>query len=368
MRKILYIISFVMLLGCKEQTKETSEVAHTHQVALSNELMLSESQIALANIKTQNAGAGVLEKGTTVNARLVSNEELTEMVSARVQGRLEKLFVKETGKPIRKGDPLYEIYSESLLTLQNDFLLAQAQYEEFKNARYEEYLKSARKKLILYGLTEQQVDALGKTKVVQTRVTFLSPATGIIEEISVAEGQYVEEGDVLYKLENTSKLWVEAELYPGESNGIQVGSQITIVVNGFENKSVQSKVLFVSPEYRANTQIMIIRASLDNESRQWKSGMQAQVLLKSTHTNSISVPVEAVIRDQQGAYVFIKTGENTFAPRSVITGIENFSSIEIKEGISGGEQLVVSGAYLLYSELILKNGNETLVHIQHQNK
>jgi Cu(I)/Ag(I) efflux system membrane fusion protein len=103
-------------------------------------------------------------------------------------------------------------------------------------------------------------------------------------------------------------------------------------------------------------------------SQQWKSGMQAQVFIKDTQANSIFVPTDAVIRDQQGAYVFIKTAENTFAPRSVKTGAESFASIEIKEGVSAGETLVVSGTYLLYSELILKNGSESLAHIHHDNK
>jgi membrane fusion protein, copper/silver efflux system len=368
MKSFIYIISLIALLGCNETNKTTAPEAHLHEAAKSNELMLSESQIRLANIITQKASAGNLEKQVSVNARLVTNEDRTELVSARIQGRIERLFEKESGKLIRKGDPLYELYSEQLLTLQNDFLLAQAQYDEFGSARYEDYLKLARKKLVLYGLTEKQVDDLAGIKIVQTRFMFLAPTSGIIKEISITEGQYVNEGDVLYQLEDTNQLWVEAELYPDENSGLQVGASVIIRVSGYENSPVESKVLFISPEYRANSQVITVRSSIPNTERKFNAGMQAQVFLKDIRSNVILLPLDAVIRDQYGAYVFIQTDAFTFAPRMVKTGAETMTNIEIKEGIAEGDTVVISGAYLLYSELILKNGNESLIHFNHEEK
>lgn len=363
MARIIMIISVFLFWSCKENPATTNDAHTDHQPAeQSMGIMLTESQVKLANINTQKITAASAERQVSVNARLVINEDLTEVISARMQGRLEKLYHKETGKPVRKGEPLYEIYSEQLLTLQNDFLLAMAQYDEFKNVRYEDYLKSARKKLILYGLTEKQVDELAKSKEAKSRITFLAPVSGMIKTINVTEGQYVSEGSALYQLENTSRLWVEAELYPGEGNRLKPGASFMVRIAGFENDPVQSTVKFVSPEYRANSQVLVVRGELENKNNQWQTGMQAQVFLKSDKNNTISVPVDAIIRDEHGAMVFIKSDEHTFVPRMIKTGLETFSSIEILDGVKEGEELVISGAYLIYSELILKNGNEILAH------
>lgn len=330
--------------------------------ASNNDLMLSESQIKLANITTQKVSIQPVGQTVVVNARLVENEALTEVISSRAEGRIEKLFVKETGRTIQKGEPLYELYSEALLTLQKEYLLAKQQFETLgaTEKRYESFLKAAERKLLLYGLAQKQISRLHETKDVQPRITFLSPASGIIAEINVAEGQYVSEGGSLLRIENISKLWVEAELYPTETSLVKIGEKIKVKINGFDDTPVEATVSFLSPEYKLGTQVTVMRAVLDNKSMRFKPGMQAQVFFTHSSRKALSIPINAVIRDGKGTHVYVQHGLHTFRPQMVKIGLEDINQVEISEGLSEGDTIAVTGAYLLYSEIILKKGTDPM--------
>ncbi|PZR40804.1 MAG: efflux RND transporter periplasmic adaptor subunit [Azospira oryzae] len=358
MRSIIStVITFALLISC--HPKKVTSVHDHGDVTISKAMtdsvvMLTDSQIRLANITTQKVMMSQIGNTVTLNARLVTNENESQVISSRVSGRIEKLFLKETGKSIRKGEPLYTLYSESLLTLQNEYLLAKEQYEVIgkKETRYRSYVESAKKKLRLYGLSEKQITQLAESKSVLPAITFLSPCDGTATEINVAEGQYVTEGSLLYRIEDVRELWIEAEVYPQEKALIKTGDVITARIGSDE---VQAKVIFMSPEYTINSQITLLRAAIANNELKWKSGMQALVFLTHSSHQAISVPTEGVIRNASGAQVFVLSDKNTFQSRKVKTGLENFSQIEITEGIKEGETIVTSGAYLLHSELILNH-------------
>jgi len=333
----------------------------------SNDLMLSESQVKLANITTQKVSVKSIGQTLIVNARLVEHEELTEVISSRAAGRIEKLFIKETGRMVSAGEPLYELYSETLLTLQKEYLLAKDQFETLGKTEphYESFFKASERKLRLYGLSKKQIEALAKTKTIQQRITFLAPVGGIVSEIKVNEGQYVEEGALFYRIENIKKLWLEAELYPKESALVKIGDMIDVRVNGFESEPITANVTFLSPEYRASSQITIMRAEVDNPQTKLKPGMQAQVYISRSTRKVLTVPVDAVIRDQYGSHLYLQSGRNTFKPVMVKTGAEDFNRIEITDGLKEGDTVAVSGAYLLYSEMILKKGTDPMAGHNH---
>src|SRR5258708_722022 len=196
-------------------------------------IMLNESQVKLANITTTLTRFENMGENTILTGKLLVNEEQTEVISSRVQGRIEKLFFKEVGQRIARGQGLYEIYSEPLLTLQREYLLALRQFEELKEQRYESFLKASEKKLILFGMTKDQVTQLAQRKKTDSRITFLSPVSGIIARIDATEGQYVSEGSALYRIEKLDKIFMEAELYPGESSLVKIADVVRVQVNGF---------------------------------------------------------------------------------------------------------------------------------------
>jgi membrane fusion protein, copper/silver efflux system len=306
-----------------------------------------------------------MRENTILSGRVKTNEELTTVVNSRVQGRIEKLYFKELGQSVMKGQALYEIYSESLLTLQQEYLLTKRQFEELKTERYESLQRASEKKLISLGMTHEQIARLADQKTASPRITFLAPAAGIIGRIEVTEGQFVSEGAPLYRIEKLDPVWIEADLYPGETSLVKIGDQVRVQINGFESETLLGLVTFLSPEYKPGSQITTLRAVIANPKKEFLPGMQASIILFHSEKRAIALPVDALIRDIKGDYVWMLKADGSFIPRPVKTGLENFEKIEITSGIKENEVVVITGAYLLYSELILKKGGDPEAGYQH---
>jgi len=324
-------------------------------------IQLNNSQKKLANVSTASVHKKEMEMKTILNGKIAVDEEQTEIISSRVEGRMERLFFKEAGQQVAKGEPAYEIYSEQLLTLQQEFLMTQRQVEELTGERYEAFLQSSIKKLLLFGMSRNQIDLLSREKKPNSRISFLAPASGIIDNIAVREGQYVSEGSALYRLQNIDKVWVEAELYSSEGSIAKMGDRVNVRVNGFENSEVQGKIIFFSPALRQGNQILTLRVQIDNPERKFIPGMQANVILFRSAKNKIVLPLDAVVRDSYGNRVWVQAGDGSFKMRMVTIGEETADEIEINRGVEENETVVVTGAYLLYSEFVLKRDQIDIV-------
>lgn len=326
-----------------------------------NELTLSEAQIQLANIATIQIANGSFSSSKVLNGRLVTNPELTAIISSRYAGRIDKLYIKETGRQVSKGQPLLQIYSEELQTLQQDYLLQIRQVTAFPNEKiYVTLREAAKNKLRLYGYSNAQIENLAKANKVSPLVTVSAKASGIVNEVSVSEGQYVAEGSPILRLESFNQLWVEADVYPNEAGAIKKGTSVKVSINGLPGSDQTVRINFISPQIDPSTQILKVRAPIRNNGN-LQPGMQATVLLPTSKvTNAVALPLDAVIRDGSGAHVWIKTGKDTFAPRMVSTGEEDANQIIVTSGLENVNEVVVSGAYLLYSEYILKKGGDPM--------
>lgn len=317
-------------------------------------IMLNERQIKLANITTTLTRLENIGESIPLTGRVMVNEERVEVISSRVAGRIEKLFQKETGKPVKKGEPLYQLYSESLLVLQREYLLAVRQSEELKEPRFETFAKSAEKKLLLFGMSKEQVALLRESKKISPSITFLAPSSGNIARIEVTEGQYVAEGSAMYRLENLDMVWVEAEIYPEENQIAKLGDSVQVHVDGFKHQN--ARIIFVSPEFRKGSQVTLIRVALSNANDNFIPGMQAIILLSKSERKALAIPTDAVLRNGNKNHVWIFEKDGTFRPRLVKTGLESFEKVEILEGLKEKENVVITGTYLLHSELVLKKG------------
>lgn len=322
-----------------------------------NELTLSESQIQLANVRTMKINSSGFKTSKILNGRLMADENRSEIISSRYAGRIDRLFIKETGRQVSKGQALYQIYSEQLQTLQQDYLLQLKQVAAFPSEKiYQSMRDAAKNKLRLFGYTDAQIQALNQGTALKPLLTVYSRSSGIVKELNISEGQYLSEGSQVMKLESFDQLWLEIDIYPSEIQEIKTGTKVNFIVNGIQTKEQSAIIDFISPEMNASTQILKARAVVSN-SGLMQPGMQVSVFLpKAEVTSALSLPLEAVIRDERGAHVWVKTGENTFSPKMVITGDEDQDRILIVSGLENTNEVVISGAYLLSSEFILKKG------------
>jgi Cu(I)/Ag(I) efflux system membrane fusion protein len=190
--------------------------------------------------------------------------------------------------------------------------------------------------------------------------TLFSTAEGYITELSLREGDYVMEGGTIVKLVDLSELWAEAQVYSSQLAEIDRNSVAVVHLVGEEERTVTGKIELVNPEISPETRINLLRVSIPNPGNRFKPGMPVYVVLQSPVRNTLSLPVDAVIRDGQAATVWLRTGKSSFKNVMVKTGMEIGDRIEILSGLSSGDAVVTSGAYLLNSEYIFKKGSDPM--------
>lgn len=327
-----------------------------------NKFIFSEAQLKLANIKVESIEMKNISEEILLTGKIVPDENNATQINSRIMGRIDKLYFKYAGESIHKGNLLFEIYSEDLMVAQRDYLLALQQTE---NKSYNhEYLKqlktSSKNKLILWGLTELQLAELEKTKKINSTTNIYSDVSGIITDVTVREGDYVMEGTPVYKLNDLSSLWVEAQLYSNELQSVKKNTEAEIIVDGFTNQSLKTKISFINPELNNNSIVNIVRAGIPNADYKLKPGMMATIRIKTKSKNALVLPVDAVLQEPDGSSVWVQNSDGSFKNKMVMTGIRNKNELEITMGLNAGEKVVVSGAYLINSEFRLKQDSDPM--------
>ena len=324
-----------------------------------DELQLSDQQIQLGNIQTDTIRNGTIGDQLILTATLNFDQTKTSSVSSRVMGRVEMLYYKNLGDFIKKGSPLYELYSEELNNAKQEFLLALNKKKAFSGETvidFDQLIQSAKNKLLLWGMNDAQIEELSANKKTSANTLFYSSAAGYITQLDVREGDYVMEGGTIVKLADLSSLWAEAQVYTSQMADINNSSIATVRLPDFENKEIKGKIEFINPEINPDTRINLIRVSVPNPGNQLKPGMPAYVLLKGPQRKTLTLPADAVLRDGKGATVWIQTSEKNYKSIMVEIGLESDDRIEIKSGLREGDIVVITGAYLLQSEYIFKKG------------
>lgn len=356
-----------------QENPGTCPVCHMELIAVSkpgrpnNEIMLSDDQIQLGNIQSDTLRYAALGDKVVLTATLNFDETKVNTVSARITGRIERLYFRNTGDYIKKGDHLLDLYSEELNTAKQEYVAALERQQALDNSiiDFKQLLQSARNKLLLWGVTEGQIAELARTKKVSPRTAVYSSVNGYITGLPVKEGQYVMEGSTIVQVTDLSTLWAEAQVYASQLASADYKGVATVQLPDMPGKEITGKVSFANPEISADTRISLIRIAIPNAGNQLKPGMPAYVLLKSTPANSMSLPINAVLRDGRIATVWVRTGKNSFMSRMVETGLESGDRIEIKSGLQNGDVVVTSGAYLLNSEYIFKKGSDPMAGHSH---
>jgi len=323
-----------------------------------DELQLSDQQVQLGNIRVDTIRSGMIGDKMILTATLSTDQMKTTSVSARVMGRIDKLYFRNVGDYVKKGEKLFDLYSEELNNAKQEYQLALEKKKTLGNSiiDFDQLIKSARTKLQLWGLNDAQISELEKETLSKPLTSFYSPASGFITSLDVLEGQYVMEGGTIIRLADLSTLWAEAQVYNSQLSQLDLQSVAEVQFPDFPGKSAKGKIEFVNPEINPETRITLFRVIIPNTGNQLKPGMSAYVLLKGKQHNSLTLPTDAVIQDGKGATVWLQTEKNTFKNKMVEIGMEDNGNIEIKSGLKLGDRVVVSGAYLLNSEYVFKKG------------
>lgn len=314
------------------------------------QIKLSAQQIKLANITLDTLHLHDLAKEITLTGKVTVNQNLSEAISSRVAGRIEKLGVKNAGEFVRKGQLLFEIYSEELNSAQQEFLFS---FEKNAPAGFSE---AAKNRLLLYGMNLEQINQLKISKIVNQSVKFFASDDGFLIELSITEGSYVNSGATLFRFAAFSSLWVEAQVYMAYLPFIKLGTEADFFIPAASENIFTGKVIFIDPQVQTPQRFVLARFEIANPSLQIKPGMLANITLQTEKKKSLALPIDAIIQDSKGANVWVRNSDGVFENKMVSVGMQNSSQIEILTGLNDGDIVVVTGAYLLNSEYIFKKG------------
>jgi len=320
---------------------------------------MSDNKLILANVSTVKVRKENLTKTISSYSYLDFAEEKRKTVTARFSGRIEKLFVNNTGDYVKQGDPLFEIYSPDLVQAQNDYLIAKSSAKSIRLISNSEdnnpLLNSARKKLLLLGITEEQINKLEQTGEPELTVTYYSPMNGIVIEKKVQEGSYVNEGNVIYDIADLSTLWNISEIYENDLPFIKEGMNVNIELQSFPGETFEGKVSLIYPVVNPQTRTVKIRSVISNNSR-LKPNMYGNTKFNINVGETLVIPEDAVLFTGERELVYVKVEEGRFSQREIKTGIKSDGKYQVLSGLSEGEEIAATGAYLIDSESQLRSG------------
>lgn len=326
-----------------------------------DEIMLNEEQVRLGNIRVDTVKNGTIGDRLVLTATLNADETRVASVNARVTGRIDRLYFRNVGDYVPKGAHLYDLYSEELNNAKQEYVAAIERKEKLDNSiiDFNRLIESARTKLILWGMTEQQVAELARNRNPGTETSFYSQTGGYITELPVMEGQYVMEGATVVRIADLSSLWAEAQVYASEMSFIDRNGTATLTFPDLPGLEVTGKISFVNPEIAPDTRVNLLRVTVPGNG-QLRPGMPAYVTMRTRDVSTLTLPADAVLRNGKMSLVWLQTGPLVYRMKMVETGLESGAQIAIKKGLENGDVVVTSGAYLLNSEYIFKKGADAM--------
>jgi len=262
----------------------------------------------------------------------------------RVEGWIEKLYVKAVGDPVEKGQAIYDIYSPELVNAQEELLLAL----DRKNQRL---IQAATNRLVALQLPKAAINSLKKTRKVKQNITFYAPQNGVLENLYIREGFFVKPGTMLLSIGDLSEVWVEAEVFERQAALVKDGTAVTMTLDYLPGRTWQGQVDYVYPILDAKTRTVKVRLRFKNELGEFKPNMFAQVVIHTnSDENSLLIPKEALIRTGTQDRVVLALGGGYFKSVAVTVGSFDTKYVQILSGLSQGEEVVSSAQFLLDSE------------------
>lgn len=265
-------------------------------------------------------------------------------IHPRVKGWIEKLYVKASGDPVTKGQPLYEIYSPEIVNAQEELLLAL----DRKNQRL---IKASKERLKSLKVSSSIIRSLEKTRKVRQTVTMSSPKSGVVDNLQIREGFFVQPGKTIMSIGTLKDIWVNAEVFERQASLISIGDLVQMQSDFIPGKTWKGEVDYIYPTLDTKTRTIKVRLKFKNKDELLKPGMFANIDIQgSKEEKSLVVPKEAIIRTGNSNRVVLALDKGKFKSINVKVGKFDTKYIEILSGLEKGEKIVISAQFLLDSE------------------
>ena len=339
-----------------KKTRSDSQRDEASVVTVSPEL------IQTLGVTTEMVHPRRLVKEIRTVGRIDYNEKAMKMVSARVPGRIDKLFVDFTGATVKKGDPLVLLYSPKLISTQKEYLLSIETLKKMKDSIVPEIIQSAKslvdaskQRLLLWGISENQIKELEEQGEPSTHLTIYAPLSGTVIHKQAMEGMYVMEGGNLYKIADLSNVWLYLDVYEYEMGLVKIGQQVAITTPSYPGITYTGVISFIDPFLDNKTRTVRVRCEIDNEDLSLKPGMFGNAVINVLIGEAlVAVPESAVIHSGKHTHVIIDKGDGKFMPRPVTLGTLAEDYYQVLDGVMEDETVVTSANFFIDSESQLK--------------
>ena len=364
---LVALLLLVVLRGRGEQDEPRGQARTTETGGMEGMAgmdMSSSGSIRLTAAQIQDFGitfGSVEERTLEDEVRTVGivsfDETRLAQVAPRFSGFVEHLYVDFTGRAVRRGEPLVEIYSPELVAAQEELLTAVRLEGSLGESavpgaegRRPDLVGAARRRLLLWDISPAQVDQVVRTGRVRRTMTLHAPVSGVVVDKPVIQGQAVQAGQALYTIADLSRVWVEAELREADAGSVREGSPATVELAAFPGRPLAGTVEYVYPTLQREARTLKARIALPNPEGRLKPGMFATVRFSAPVRTALTVPSPAVVRTGERSIVFVDLGGGRIAPAEVETGRTAGDHTEVLAGLEPGQRVVTSAQFLLDSE------------------
>jgi len=335
----------------------------------SGTITISPEKQVLAGVRTAIVERKPLVRDIRTTAQIVADETRIAHVHVKVAGYVDKVYVDFVGQLVKKGQPLFTLYSPDLVSTQEEYLIAKRGNATLGSAPFQEIadgsqslLQSARERLKLWDISDDQIKELDATGKVSKDLTFYSPITGFVTDRKVFPQTSVTPDTELYTVSDLSTVWADVDIYEYEVPFVHLGQRVTLTLSYSPGKTYTGNISYVYPTVDPQTRTVKVRVQLPNPGFFLKPQMFADAQVRVDYGTKILVPEEAVLDSGTEQHVFVVHQGGVFEPRKVTVGPVVDNNAVILSGLKPGETIVVSGNFLIDSESGLKDAMSGMTH------
>jgi Cu(I)/Ag(I) efflux system membrane fusion protein/cobalt-zinc-cadmium efflux system membrane fusion protein len=314
--------------------------------------------VAYKNVKDEIRVTGTVD----------ADETRISSIQVRFPGWIRKVYADATYRYVRKGQPLFTIYSPDLVTTEQEYLLARQNQQQLKSSTVAgvstgaaSLANAAKERLAQWEVPQEEIAKLESTGKVITDLTFNAPASGYITEKNVLPNMYVQPDTKLYTVADLSTVWVNAQVFQPDIGKIKPGDAAQITVDAYPGMTFTGRVDQILPQVDASTRTVRVRLVLANPQLKLKPGMYVNVVLKVPLGRQLVVPASAVLQSGTKQVVFVNRGDGNLEPRQVVTGGRVGDEFIVTKRLKAGESIVTSANFLIDSESQLQAASGSYV-------
>jgi Cu(I)/Ag(I) efflux system membrane fusion protein len=331
-------------------------------------VFISPARQQLIGVRTAMVEHRALDTTIRAVGTLAYDETRVTQLNTKVAGWIERVFVDYVGKPVRRGEPLFSVYSPDLVATQNEYLLALKARDQFASSQVvetrassESLLAATRQRLKLWDITDAQITELEGTRQPRRSLTVYAPFTGIVLERNAFAGQYVTPEMMTFKLADLSTLWVIGQVFEYELGQIAVGQDADIAFPyGEYGRTIKGRIGFIYPDIDPQTRRARIRVEFINTGGTFKPGTYVTVSITTRGGHVLAVPKEAVIDTGAKQVAIVAHPNGYFEPREIRVGQPTDEFYPVLSGLAVGDLIVTSAQFMVDSEANLQSAMQAM--------